>query len=306
MELQIAQNAVNALLNVSIALAIGCCLSATWLAGAASPWALRSARRLHALAPLALAFALVCELAVLWLQAASMAEVALLQAGPAILTTLTASHFGSAWIGGMAALVIASWATLLRRHAAPYAVLVALALFLYSRSMLSHAAADGDISVRVAVDWLHRILISVWVGEVFVAGLFTLRGATGAVPAQGLEQARYIESLSTSATVALFGIILSGLYSSWQGLGGLAHLFDNTYAKVLLVKLLLVGGAALLGGVNRLLVMPSLVEALRRDSVHSELAGRRFVLVLQVEAVVLAGALLAAAVLSSTSPPSAL
>lgn len=306
MEPQTAHNLATAALNMSIALVAGCCLSAAWLGGAASPWAVHCRQRLHAHALMALAAAGVADLAVLWLQAAAMAELPLLEAAPAVYAALASTHFGAAWMSGVAALAGAACAIALRRRQALYAALVALGIFLYSRSMLSHAAADGDISWRLAFDWLHLVLISVWVGEVFVAGLFTLRGPTRATPAQRAEQAGYVEALSTSATVALAGIVVSGLYSTWQGLGSLDNAIGNPYANVLLVKLALVACAALLGGFNRLLVMPSLLDALRGSGVLVEYSGRRFALVLQVEAAVLAAVLVAAAVLSSTSPPSAL
>lgn len=305
MELGAVQQLATVALNLGTALAVGCCLSAAWMHGAGSPWALRCIGRLHGWALAALGAAGLADLAVLWLQAAAMAEVPLSSAGPAVLATLSGTHFGNCWKLGIAALALAAVAAAVRRRAAALAALAALAVFLYSRSMLSHAAADGDLSVRIGFDWLHLVLISVWVGEVFVAGLFTLRGAAGGPPTQRAEQAAYIEALSTSATVALGGIVVSGLVSTWHGLGSLDNLFGNPYAGALFVKLLLVGFAALLGGVNRMIVMPSLLGALRRNGTAAERAGRRFTLVLQVEAAVLAAALVAAAVLSSTPPPGA-
>lgn len=303
MELQSIGHAATVALNLGVALAVGCGLSAVWLRSAASPWAVVSGQRLRRLARQSLALALLADVAMLWLQAAMMAELPLLQAGPAVVTVLTASHYGAVWLGGALALACAAGATIWRR---PQATLAALALFLLSRSMLSHAAGDGDLGLRVGADWLHLVLISVWVGEVFVAGLFTLRAATGATPAQRGEQARYVEALSHCATVALAGIVISGLYNAWHGLGSWDNATGNPYATILLLKLLLVGCAALLGGVNRLFVMPSLLRALRGDASGDDPAARRFVLVLQVEAAVLALVLVAAAVLSATSPPSAL
>ncbi len=307
MDLQAVQQGVTALLNLNVALALGCCLSAVWLREASSPWAVTSARRLQRFTLVALALALLADVAMLWLQAALMAELPLLQAGPAVLTVLTASHYGTVWSAGALALAVAA-AAALRRPPAGAAALVALALFLLSRSMLSHAAGDGDVSLRVAIDWLHLILISVWVGEVFVAGLFTLRSTARATLAQRSEQARYVEALSSSATVALAGIVASGLYSSWHALGNLGSLANavgTPYASALLVKLLLVAAAAALGGFNRFVVMPGLLQSLRGNGRLIDYAGRRFARVLQVEAVVLAGVLVAAAVLSSTSPPGA-
>jgi putative copper resistance protein D len=137
---------------------------------------------------------------------------------------------------------------------------------------------------------------------VLVAGAGTLR-RTASGRAGRLEQARYVEALSHSATLALAGIAASGLYAAWRALGSLDNLTGNPYAGVLLVKLSLVAGAALLGGANRFLVMPGLLAGLRGNG--AEPAAHRFALVLQVEALVLVAVLVAAAVLSSTSPPTA-
>ncbi len=315
MEQQYTYQLATVALNLSAALSVGCCLSAAWLSKASSPWAVQRRQRLHTLVCWGLGGAALADVALLWLQAASMAELPLLQAGPAVFMTLSATHFGRGWIVGAAALMVAALAAALPLREAPGAAprspspllvaLAALAAFFYSRSMLSHAAADGAVSWRVAADWLHLMLISVWVGEVFVAGLSTLREPRRENALGRDEQARYIEALSTSATVALGGIIVSGLYSSWRAIGSLENVMGHPYVSVLLLKLTLVAGAALLGGFNRLWVMPALLLALRGNGAEAEHGSRRFALVLQAEAVVLAAVLVVAALLSSTSPPSA-
>jgi putative copper resistance protein D len=61
--------------------------------------------------------------------------------------------------------------------------------------------------------------------------------------------------------------------------------------------------AVMLGGFNRFIVMPPLLSGLRGN--NSVPALRTFTLVLRVEAVLLLGVLVAAAILSATSPPTA-
>ncbi len=174
--------------------------------------------------------------------------------------------------------------------------LLGLAAFLYTRSMVSHASANGDFSASMMADWIHLVLISAWVGEVFVAGVLTL----AADPAERVDDRSdcmaYIDALSTSATYALVGIVATGLASAWFNLGSPRALVGNPYGATLLAKLTLVALAVLLGGYNRFLVMPSLPAAS---------ALQRFRWVLRIEAVVLLGVLVLAAVLSSTSPPTA-
>lgn len=95
----------------------------------------------------------------------------------------------------------------------------------------------------MAADWIHLVLISLWIGEVFVAGLVTLREAAGSGQDGRLDRARYIEALSHSATIALVGIFVTGLISAWRGLGGVENVTGNPYATALLIKLALVATA---------------------------------------------------------------
>lgn len=300
MELQTLQQLFTVILNLAVALAVGAGLSATWLRRAASPWATGKQGWLRGATLAALATALLADIAVLWLQSAAMAEVPVSEATPAVHSMLTGTHFGTAWMIGFGALLAASAAAVLRARAAQASGLLALGVFLYSRSIVSHAGADGDFSLLAVADWVHLVLISVWVGEVLVAALGTLRRAAQE-QAGRIEQARYVEALSDSATLALGGIVVTGLYAIWRAMGSLDNVGGNPYSDVLLVKLALVGAAALLGGANRFVVMPGLLAALRSGA--GEPGARRFARVLQVEALVLVAVLVAAAVLSSTSQP---
>lgn len=309
-DLAAAQLAATVTLNLSVALLAGASMSSLWLRAGASAWSARHIDRLRAATLASATTALLADVALLWLEAAAMAEVPLTEAAPAIYSVLTATHYGLAWMIGMCALAAASALSAIRwrpgrARAAGLFRLAGLGVFLYSRSMLSHAGAGGDISWAVAADWLHLVLISLWVGEVLVAGLITLRETAAGTHQDRLACAAYVEALSTSATIALIGIFATGALSAWRGLGSLDNASGNPYADALLVKLALVGGAALLGGVNRFLVMPGLLAQLRGTQDTAAHPGRRFAGVLQIEAVLLVAALIVAAILSSTPPPSA-
>lgn len=309
-DLPAAQLGATVVLNLSLAALTGASLSDRWLRAHRSRWAMRNLVSLRRVCLAAVATALLACFAMLWFEAASMAEVALSEAAPAIHSVLTATHYGFAWKVGMAALTVLTVTTMLRwtprhRTMAHLVRLAAIGVFLYSRSMVSHAGAGGDISWAVAADWIHLVLISVWVGEVLVAGFVTLRNVTGANSQDRLERAQYTQALSNSATVALIGIFVTGIISAWRGLGSLENATGSPYATVLLLKLALVGLAAALGALNRFHVMPRLLTGLRDPFGPSEKQEGRFVLILQIETFVLVGALVLAAVLSSTSPPTA-
>lgn len=305
-----SQRAAVVVLNLTIAILVGANAANLWLRSASSAWAAAVLPRLRTSMRACVPVALAAYVAVLWLEAASMAEVPLATAWPAVVSVLTATHYGLAWLIGASALVVLGLTSLaLPAHQAAGPAnavrILALGVFLYSRSMVSHAGAAGDFTWAVVADWVHLVLVSVWVGEVIVAGLLVLNREPAGESASRVDCARYTEQLSHSATIALTGIFITGAIGAWRGLGALENVAGNPYGTTLLVKIALVLSAAALGGVNRFVVMPGLLEGLRRPHTANLGASRRFAAVLEVEAVVLLAVLVAAAFLSSTSPPSA-
>jgi putative copper resistance protein D len=307
-DLALAQRIATVVLNLAIATLVGSSAAMLWLRNGRSSWAAALLPRLRMAMLACIAAAAPAYVAVLWLEAASMAEVPVAEASPAVHSVLTSTHYGTAWLLGAAALLVAAATTGARpaaqaRGAVPVVRLAALGLFLYSRSIASHAGASGDFTWAVAADWVHLVLISVWVGEVIVAGLLVLRSEPAGGQENRAECARYVEALSTSATIALVGIFATGLLSAWRVLGSPDQVLGNPYGTVLLIKLGLVLSAAALGGANRFIVMPALLARLRNPAARDAGASSRFALVLQVEAIILLAVIVAAAVLSSTSPP---
>lgn len=306
-DLALLQRAVTVALNLACAVLVGGSAASLWLRSARSPWAAALLPRLRRALLGATGTAMAAIAAILWVEAASMAEVPLVEALPAVVAVLTATHYGLAWMIGAAALLItgAVCATDVRVRAGGAAAAVriaALGVLLYSRSMVSHAGAGGDFTWALLTDWVHLVLVSVWVGEVIVAGLVVLRALPGDASEGRSDCARYVDALSRSATVALSGIVLTGVASSWRVLDSPADLIGNPYGTALLVKIGLVLCAMALGGYNRFVVMPSLLASLRCAGQPGHGAGRRFAKVLHIEAIVLVAALIAAAVLTSTPP----
>lgn len=309
-DLALLQRAVTVVLNVSLCALVGSSAATLWLRSARSPWAAALLPRLRTVLLTTTGVAAAAYAAILWVEAASMAEVPLPEALPAVRSVLTATHYGMAWMIGAAALAVAGAASTagVQARASGIASAVralAIGVLLYSRSMVSHAGAGGDFTWAVAVDWVHLVLISIWVGEVLVAGLLVLRQPPGDAAASRADCSAYIEALSHSATVALAGIFATGALSTWRVLESPQDLVGNPYGTALLVKIGLVLGAAALGGFNRFVVMPSLLRSLSQAGQAGKHGIRRFAGVLQAEAIVLMAVILAAAVLTSTSPPMA-
>lgn len=309
-DLALAQRVATAILNLSVATFIGSGAATVWLRSAGSAWAAGMLPRLRKTMLGTGAVGIIAYLAILWLEAAAMAEVPLTQAFDAVQSVITSTHYGYAWMLGAVALIVVTASAAVQpsprlRTVATAMRFAALGVFLYSRSIVSHAGAAGDFTWAVAVDWVHLVLISMWVGEVIVAGLITLGSAPSAKTKDRTDCARYVEALSTSATVALIGIFITGVLSAWRGLGGIGNVVGSLYFTTLLLKVALVLSAAALGGLNRFIVMPKMLAQLRTAPRSSHAAGKGFARVLQIEAVILIAVLVAAAFLSSTSPPMA-
>lgn len=298
-DLLAAQRSATVALNATVALFVGACLARHWLRASASAWAALRVRRLGLWSAGAIVAALLSNLAVLWLEAASMAGVPVGDAAGAVGLVLGSTHYGLAWAVGALALAAAGALLAARRLPTTLTVFVPLAVFWYAQAMSSHAADEGDFSVFMIVYAAHLALISLWVADV-LAGVAVLAG--GVPDDARADRAAYLQSLSGSATFALAGIFVTGLYLAWHIVGSVANLFGNPYGNALLAKLALVSVAAALGAFNRFLVMPQLA-APHTAGPAAMAAARRFCSILCIEALVLLAVLVLAAILGSSVPP---
>jgi copper transport protein len=165
---------------------------------------------------------------------------------------------------------------------------------------VGHAGQTSPRGLSLAFDWFHLVAGSVWVGGLI--GLVVL--------AASLPAARRVAGLvvcvprfSNVAFVSVLVLIGAGIGSSIQHLPTLASLWQTSYGKALLVKIALLGAALLLASVNLLRTVPRFKASGRRPELGASAASllRRLV---AGESVLVAGAVLAAAVLSSLPPPS--
>jgi len=169
------------------------------------------------------------------------------------------------------------------------AALGLLAAFAAARAANSHAAENGLLSMGMLIEWLHLVLVCLWLGGVAVAAWLVM-------PRRGAAPVRFMRCLSGAATLAIAGILATGAYNAWHGLGTPQNALGNPYGTALLVKIGLVLLAAAMGGYNKLSAFP-------RAEAGNTGALRRARTVLQLETVVLVAAMLAAAVLVAQQPP---
>ncbi|AFQ51657.1 CopD family protein [Burkholderia cepacia] len=296
-----------AIQNAGFAVIVGTLLGSHWLARGASAWQRDTARRLVATLRAASVVSLLASITAFWAHCALMSEVSLLEAGPAVRAMLAGTGFGHAWLAGAVFTVVIVLLSFLRRASdarVPFAMWGALACVALARSNGGHPVDAGLFSMPVWVDWLHLLAISAWVGLVFVTAFGVMPRLAGLPASERTTGASFVQSLSDASTVALVVLFATGTYNGWRGVATPANLLASTYGQLLLLKLALVLIAAALGGHNRFFGMPTLLAALKDPGAAMPVSALRgFGAVLRIEAVVLAGVLMVAAVLVSSALP---
>ncbi|EDT39939.1 CopD family protein [Burkholderia ambifaria] len=299
--------AAVAIQNAGFAVVVGTLLGSRWLARGASAWQHDIAHRLLATQRGAAVVSLLASITAFWAHCALMSEVPLLEAGPAVRAMLASTGFGHAWLAGavfMLAVVVLSFVRRVTDTRFPFAMWAALACVALARSNGGHPVDAGLFSVPVWVDWLHLLAISAWVGLVLVTAFGVMPRFAGMPARERATGASFVQSLSDASTVALAVLFATGAYNGWRGVDTADNLLASTYGHILLLKLALVLIAAALGGHNRFFGMPKLLAALKDPAgTMPVIALRGFGAVLRIEAVVLAGVLMVAAVLVSSALP---
>lgn len=294
--LSIGQIALAALMNIAFAFAIGSALLVRWLALEGQPARAASLRAHSSL--VAATFALVLSDA-LWLlyQSASMTGVGLAMGLGALPTVLGQSHVGHAWCVAFGGALLALGTALVGRggRAAESVFWLAVIVVAVGKGSIGHAADAGPISIAVAVQALHVLATGVWGGIVLAGGLLVLP-ALDTSTARGVLIRAAARVSNTSAT-ALIVVFATGFFNAYRGLGGsIEPLSDSTWGHVLTLKAALVLFAVLLGGLNRTLALPRLRRTASTEDAHT------FNNVLHLEALVMIGVFIVAAVLAHSMP----
>ncbi len=171
--------------------------------------------------------------------------------------------------------------------------LLAAAAVMLVPGVAGHAGQTSPRGVAIGLDWLHLVAGAVWIGGLL--GLLVLwRSLPATRRIAGLTVA--VPRFSNVAIGAVLALIATGIGASILQLPTLASLWETGYGQALLAKLALLSVAVLLAAVNLLRTRPRLLAG------RADAAGllRRLV---GAEAVVVAGAVFAAAVLTSLAPP---
>jgi len=141
-----------------------------------------------------------------------------------------------------------------------------------------HAAASPRFtSLMIAADWLHVLGGASWLGSLFCVMVIGVPIVLTLDPAERWWSiASLVNAFSPLALVSAGVVVASGVFASWVHLEHFSALWQTTYGKTLLVKLLLVAISFGIGAYNFKRVQPQLlteIGALRlRKSTATELA----------------------------------
>jgi copper transport protein len=180
-----------------------------------------------------------------------------------------------------------------------WGALGAAAAVLVLPGLAGHAGQRSPRGLALPLDALHLAAGSIWIGGLIGIVVFWLTvGLEARVAALGVVVPRF----SNVAFVSVLALIGSGIGQSFLQLPTLGSLWQTSYGKALLVKIALLGVALLLASVNLARTKPRLQAAGLQPQVGpgAALLLRRLV---QGEVLFVAGALFAAAVLTSLAPP---
>jgi copper transport protein len=232
----------------------------------------------------------------------------------ALFPLVRVSAFGRSWLDlelvfalFVAAAAVAIWLDQPERRQRSTAALLALAGALGAAAacllvpgLAGHAGQTSPRGLSLAFDWFHLVAGSVWVG-----GLIGLVVLAATLPAARRVAALVVcvPRFSNVAFVSVLVLIGAGTGSAVQQIPTLASFWQTSYGKSLLVKIALLAAALLLAAVNLLRNVPRFKAFGTRPELGAPAASllRRLV---AGEALLVSGAVLAAAVLSSLPPPS--
>jgi copper transport protein len=217
--------------------------------------------------------------------------------------------FGRGWVDVelcfalfVAAAAVAIWVDRPEREGRSVAALLALggafvagAAALVLPGAVGHAGQTSPRGLAVPLDWLHLVSGSVWIGGLL--GLLVLwHGLPAAKRVAGLVVC--VPRFSNVAFLSVLVLLGTGVGAGVIHLPVLDALWLTSYGKVILIKAGILLAAMLLASGNLLRAKPGLARA-----EVSKASARLLRQLVSGEVVLVAGAILAAAVLSSLAPP---
>ncbi len=200
------------------------------------------------------------------------------------------------------------------------AIMILGSINIFSNSIQSHNAAVNFLPyLAVSVDWIHFMMVSIWVGGLFYISvnlsrkLFNKEKASTHQDQSSITYSQYTISLqfysstmlrfSIIAVISLGIIFITGLYMGVLHLQQPSSLFNSTYGNILIVKLIIVFSMAILGGYHHFRI-PTLFDQKReKTEVNRFQKLKRFNKSLKIEYILGISIIFISSFLTVTSPP---
>lgn len=204
------------------------------------------------------------------------------------------TSIGTAWLVRIVALVGVFLAAIAPAKAGVgrlIAVVTAGNVALASLAWTGHAGAtEGEVgSMHKASDIAHMLASAIWLGGI-AAFLTMLRGPFDRLNGERVAVAhRALEGFSLIGTICVVVIILTGLINGQilVGFSNIGSLFEDTYGKLLLLKLAFVSLMLALAARNRWRLTPLLGSALSDGSESNAIRALRASLLMEATAAVI-------------------
>jgi putative copper resistance protein D len=262
----------------------------------------------------------------LLLRAAEMSGHLLSAVLPVLPKVIFHTHLGRAWlirIGALILLLITLMAGGRRDPRGFTGFMVGIAVLVtMTESVSGHASDKGDFSVPEIMDFLHLIAACVWGGGLFALSLVILPRLSKAGGQTAALIAGVARRFSRIAGIAVGIIAITALYNAWAYVGSVEAIWTSPYGWTVFAKVILFSLLIPLGAFNRYVSVPLLLECggafrtergmITRAASHifpryfrnpDDLTiALRFKKIVRVEALLILGALLCAAMLRHEIP----
>ena len=152
---------------------------------------------------------------------------------------------------GVVAIIVAAVIQMTgRSRAGVLAALVITGAGAFAPAWWGHAGANEPTVVALASDWAHVLAATAWVGGLVALATIGLR------PIDGADLATPSRRFSRMAGWALATVLVTGTVNALLSITAVAQLFNTSWGRLVLVKLALFGGIAVLGWRNRTRLLP--------------------------------------------------
>jgi putative copper resistance protein D len=261
------------------------------------------------------------------LRASEMSGNSLATVFPVLPAVIFRTHLGRAWLFRIGALVLLLITLLAgeRRNGSRglMGLMLGIAVIIaMTESASGHASDKGDFSVPEIMDFLHIVAAGVWGGGLFALSLVVLPKLTRATNHAAASLADVARKFSRLAGYAVGIIAITAIYNAWSYVGSFGPSWKSPYGWTVLAKIVIFFLLVLLGAFNRYVSVPLLIESggasfAERGSIDRVaniflsrfLRDRKgmaisllFKQIVRIEALLMAGALLCAAMLRHDVP----